>query len=431
MDGRELEHATLSLGGVHDVAEGDVELLEGEGAGGVDGLGGEGLKSVPEGETVLELNVSVASLGGVVDLELRNLSVLLDRVTDGLPLVGEVGGLAQGSIVVVGGGIGLVAVSVTIGASVEGKVGATDVHVVVDVTTHVEHLLHGFDDGLSRDGVVLLLPVVEPAGIELGVDEGIDLLVLSLHVVGLLGVASAEIDGHVDALDVTAGEGGVRVGIDGEEDGIVTEVLADLGGKVLHVDLVALVVEAVLVLDLDRDDASAIDVHVGLEDGEEDVVPGVDGVHVGLVVGTDDHALLLDEPVGKTTEVPFGTNVGTGSHDDGHVVLLSELEPAVDVGDALKVELALVGFVEIPSNVGLDGVEATGSHLSEDVLPAVGVDSEVVEGTGDVLEGLAILVEGLVADFKGALSGDAGDEEENEENGLHCRSIVRKSERTK
>ena len=100
--------------------------------------------------------------GHVVDGE-----ELGDGVADNRPLLGHVARLRQRRVVVVRGGLWLEALAAAVGAAHEAPVGPADEHVEVPVGVHLVHLRHRLQDRLRARALVLLLPVVQPAGVEL------------------------------------------------------------------------------------------------------------------------------------------------------------------------------------------------------------------------------------------------------------------------
>ena len=150
--------------------------------------------------------------------------------------------------------------------------------------------------------------------------------------------------------------------------------------------------------------------------GKKNLEPIINSLKISLVVNTNSYILLIDKPPRKTTKIPLSTNIRTRSHDNVKTILLSKIDPSLNISNTLKVENTLLRLVKIPSNISLNSIQTTSNHLLEDILPTIGVDSEVVEGTRDVLEGLTIHVEGLVLDLESTLSeSDSKKESKNEE----------------
>ena len=170
--------------------------------------------------------------------------------------------------------------------------------------------------------------------------------------------------------------------------------------------LVASGVAAVLVLDLDHDDATAVHDHVGRENGQQGVHPLRHGLHVLRILGSDLDAVLLQQPVGKTAELPLCTDVGSGANNDEETVLLRKGEITVQIVRALKVELSALRLVHVPSDIGFHGVHSRIGQLLEGILPAIGVDTEVVEGGRHELDRLSIQEVGILRDGEVAREGN-------------------------
>ena len=258
--------------------------------------------------------------------------------------------------------------------------------------------------------VVLVLPVVEPAGVELRVHAGTSLGVAHLRI-ELDGdvVAGAEVDGGVDVLGERAAlELVVVSAIVGEEHHVVAEKALVQVQQPLEVHLVAGGVEAVLVLDLDHDDVASVLVQVGTHQGEQHAEEVLHVLLVHGIGGSQLDAGNAQQPVGQTAKVPLAADVGTGAEDHVEVVLLGQLNEANDVGNPLEIELALVRLVEIPGNVGLHGIQTALGHLLQRVVPVLvvlaGLLAEVVEGAGHVGEGLSIHLKVVVNDLERSLT---------------------------
>ena len=405
---------------VEDETVVDIEALEGHGLLALSGFGIELVEGVPEGDGLGHGDGTVGDLGVVLDVEVGVGESGSEVVGNLLVLEGHINGLGEGSIVIVGGRIGLVGVTAAVGTVEEVEVGTAEEDVEVDGGVHVDHLVEGLDDGLNTSSAVTLTPVIEPAGVVLGVEVGAGLLVLSLESKRSSSVTRTEIDSGVDLIDSTAGNHAIGRTISGEGDDLVTEVLLGLLEEVADVVVVADGVGTVLILDLREDDGTTIDVEVGDETREELIEPGVDVLDVLLIGRTDLDAVLLKNPVGEATELPLGANVGAGTKNGGHVVLLDDGEEALDIGNTLEIELTLLRLVKVPGDVGLDGVETSVGGLHDGVLPILGLDTEIVNGSRNHLVGLAILQPLGLTKFEGALSrGKKNKSSEKEANELH------------
>ena len=90
-----------------------------------------------------------------------------------------------------------------------------------------------------------------------------------------------------------------------------------------------------------------------------------------------------DEGRGQQPEVPLGADVGPDAEVHEEAGLLGELDEADEVVAVAEVVLALLGFVPVPEDVGLDHVEAAVLGLLEKVRPHLRRAAWVVDGAGD------------------------------------------------
>ncbi len=217
-------------------------------------------------------------------------------------------------------------------------------------------------------------------------------------------VADAEVDTGEDAGDAAGGE--FVAAVDGVEEG-VGEAGAD--EDVAHVGHVGVggvgwgVKAAVLVFNLrDDDGAAATDLEWGGLLGEA-VDPALGGDHEGGVVGAEGggHAGVFEEPGGEAAELPLGAGVGAGAEDDVEAFFLRGFDEGGDVVVAGEVEVAGCGLVDVPEDVGGDGVEAHGAGHLEAGVPVLAGDAGVVEFAGEDFEGLAVEGEVVALDGEG------------------------------
>ena len=160
-------------------------------------------------------------------------------------------------------------------------------------------------------------------------------------------------------------------------------------------------VVAVLVFDLGHDDgATATDLEGSGLLGET-FDPALGGDHECGVVGAEGVSGfgIGEEPCGEAAEFPFGTGVGAGAEDDVEAFFLRGLDEGGEVVLAGEVVVAWGGFVDVPEDVGGDGVEAHGAGHLETSVPVFAGDAGVVEFAGEDFEGLA--VEGEAVAFGG------------------------------
>ena len=207
--------------------------------------------------------------------------------------------------------------------------------------------------------------------------------------------ADAEVDSGIDAGD--AAEGEFVAAVDGVEEGGgvagAEEDVAHVGHVgVSGVGRLVLGEAAVFVFDLRDEDGTAV---ADLEWGgflREAIDPALDGDHEGGVVGAEGggHAGVFEEPCGVAAELPLGKGVGAGAEDNVETFFLSGLDEGYEVGVAGEVVLAGGWFVDVPEDVGGDGVETHGAGHFETGVPVFARNAGVVEFAGEDFEGFAV-----------------------------------------
>ena len=181
------------------------------------------------------------------------------------------------------------------------------------------HLRHRVQNRLDLRLLVFLRPVVQPPRVELRVLQRPHRLVLPHHRQLAVRVAGAEVHRGVRLSGQTAARHhlvGRAIGREGHVGRVRTEVLHGQVVQLLQVGLVAGRVAAILVLNLHHDDPAPVRDHVGSQDRQQLVVPRGDGLHILGVAGSDLDIVLLEQPVGKASELPLGADVGPRTHDD-------------------------------------------------------------------------------------------------------------------
>ena len=100
--------------------------------------------------------------------------------------------------------------------------------------------------------------------------------------------------------------------------------------------------------------------------------------------------VIFEEPGGIAAEFPLGAGVGAGAEDDVEAFLLGFADEFGDVVVAGEVVDAGARLVDIPEDVGGDGVEAHGACHAQTVAPVGTGHARVVHFAGDDLEGFAV-----------------------------------------
>ncbi len=179
-------------------------------------------------------------------------------------------------------------------------------------------------------------------------------------------LTDAEVDAGEDAGDAAVGE--LVAAVDGVEEGVGVAGADEDVAHVGHVGVGGIGCDilfgeaAVFVFNLRDDDrAAAADLEGGRLLGEAGD-PSLGGDHEGGIVGAEGggHAGVFEEPGGEAAELPLGAGVGAGAKDDVEAFFLRGFDEGGDVVVAGEVEVAGGGFVDVPEDVGGDGVEAHG-----------------------------------------------------------------------
>ena len=285
--------------------------------------------------------------------------------------------------------------ALVVGAVREPEVRAAVQHVDVDRCPGREEVVEfaGGCRGIRR--VVMRAPVVEPTAPELRAHQGAGGL-LAAQRREALGRARAERAGREEAGDVAGGEHR-RLGLVDGRQRHGGAGLAEQVGERLQVGVVGSV-RAVLVLDLQQDDRTAAvdlqrrdDVHDGAQ------VVG-DRRHVARFERADADLGVAEEPCRESAAVELGADVGAGAHDRVQALFLHLAQETGEVEPPGRVEHARLGAVLVPGDVGLDRVEAHHAPHADAVAPLVGVDAEVMQGSGDHPVRLAVQKEVVLTD---------------------------------
>ena len=123
-----------------------------------------------------------------------------------------------------------------------------------------------------------------------------------------------------------------------------------------------------------------------------------DALHEVGVEGAQSDVLLFQQPPGQSTHVPFGADVGTGAHDDEHVVFLSQAAELRHVVLSREVELARFLLMNVPKDIEADGVHAERLAHFDSVFPVGSRDARVVKFRGFDDERFAVHEERSFAD---------------------------------
>ena len=154
--------------------------------------------------------------------------------------------------------------------------------------------------------------------------------------------------------------------------------------------LLILAVGAVLVLHLHHDDiAAAGDLTLG-QDGHERIVVARDAREELGVARTGAHGAIGEQPCRQAAELPLAARERRGAHDDPKAELCRLIKEAGHVGDALEIEDARLGLVQVPRHVGLNSVETHRLQVVQRVMPVRRMNTEVVNRAGEDGEGFTV-----------------------------------------
>src|SRR5208283_4449181 len=100
--------------------------------------------------------------------------------------------------------------------------------------------------------------------------------------------------------------------------------------------------------------------------------------------------MILQQPGGEASEVPFGAGIGAGAEVDIQAFLLSFTNELGDVVVAGEIVSAGAGFMRIPEDIGGDGVEAHGFGHAQAIAPIGARHTLIVHFTSDDLKGFTV-----------------------------------------
>lgn len=357
-----------------------------------------------------------------------------DDVAECHELGSRLAAFVEGRVVVVAGGVRLVVAAVAVGAVHEAEAGAAMKHVHADGVALAEHpLVFGRIGGCVGD-VVVFAPVIEPAGpVFTGHEGAIRTESLEFYKF-LLRIAGTEVDDGGKFRKRAFGKlvssvGGVEQGAGRGEAGV-----EERGFYGFHVGVV-ITEGTVFVLDLDGDDGTAILNEKRANLAGETREPVIHGSDVFRIGGPEREGAVFQEPGGIAAELPLGADVGAGTEDDVEAFLLSFADVFGNVVLAGEVVDTGAWFVEVPEDVGGDGVQAHGAGHAEAGAPVSTWNAGIVHFAGENLVWMAIELELAVGDGEGVrrLSGQGrdkgGDESKETDKPIHgcdeCSAAVR------
>ena len=166
---------------------------------------------------------------------------------------------------------------------------------------------------------------------------------------------------------------------------------------------------------------------ISLRQPREPLVHRGDVFRVG---GAKHERVVLEEPGRIAAELPLRADVGAGAQDDVEAFLLRFANVFGDIVLAGEVVDAWPRLVEVPEDIGGDGVQAHGAGLAEAVAPVGAGHARIVHLAGEDLVGMAVELKLAVGDSKCVLTGgrlggskqNAANESGHEQSDPHARN---------
>jgi hypothetical protein len=119
-------------------------------------------------------------------------------------------------------------------------------------------------------------------------------------------------------------------------------------------------------------------------------------------IGAADFHIGREQPPRQPAEIPFRADVRTGPEQHVEAFGLRGADVLGDIEIAAEIELALLRLVQVPEDVGAEGVEAHGAHFAHAVAPVGAGNARVMHLAGADQEGLAVEEELVAARREGA-----------------------------
>ena len=123
-------------------------------------------------------------------------------------------------------------------------------------------------------------------------------------------------------------------------------------------------------------------------------------VKVRLVRTAKPHISVFEKPCGKSAEFPFRADIGRGTNYHIQPQLLCGFDKSANIPRAVPQKFSFIRLVEIPRNVGLDGVTAHIYQLLQTVAPVFGNCPEIVYRSRNYFKRFVVQIK-FVLDFKG------------------------------
>ena len=251
----------------------------------------------------------------------------------------------------------------------------------------LQHPLQVAVETFRAAAILGLAPVVKPAHPEFSVDAGRLALVLFQIGKGALGSA-AEVHGGNNSRQRAVVDHPVIRTIRGKGHH-ARELLLDHLQVLFHVILVR-TVGTVFVFYLGHDNGAALGDLQGFQHGADFFEISHGRFQKAGVLGTYLQVFILEQPSGEAAKFPFGTHIGTGTHDNPQSRFLGLLDKLYKIPVPGKIPFARFRFMHVPEQIGTNSIHAHGLHALEPVLPVGTRHARIVHLSGNDLHGLAV-----------------------------------------
>ena len=146
----------------------------------------------------------------------------------------------------------------------------------------------------------------------------------------------------------------------------------------------------VFVLDLHGDDGSAVRNLQRRQFPAQSLKPALRRGQEFFVGAAQDNVGIGEEPCGQAAEIPLSAGIRTGAQDHVETFLLRDADERRNIERSGEVIDSRLGLVQVPENIGRNGVQSHGARLLEAIAPVFARDALVVHFAGDDLQGLAV-----------------------------------------
>ena len=140
--------------------------------------------------------------------------------------------------------------------------------------------------------------------------------------------------------------------------------------------------DAVFIFNLHQNHRPALGPLKPLQPGQQNIEITVDGVQVLWIAATYPQSGLAQQPGRQSAEIPFRADIRAGTQDHHQPHRSGKAYKTFQIAPAGKIELAFLLLMKVPRDVRFDGIQAALFQFPEPVFPVVGVNSEIVHGSG-------------------------------------------------